>query len=151
MKYQDIHKKKKGFSLLEILLSVTLVAMLFSVAIPIFLSFYTKNDFDISTNTIGQSLRRAQILSQASDGDSSWGVRVDTGNIVLFKGSSYGVRDASYDESYELSTTITPSGLQEVVFGKFNGEPLQTGTMTITLNDGTVRNISINEKGTISY
>lgn len=151
MKNPSVHKKKKGFSLIEMLLSVALVTILFSIAVPPYLSFYKKNDLDISQGTIGQTLRRAQLLSQAVDGDTTWGVRVESGNIVLFKGVSYAARDTAYDEAFDLVPTITPSGIQEVVFSKFSGEPQQTGTITLTLDSGEVRNITINEKGTVGY
>ena len=144
-------EKKKGFSMLEVLLSVAIVAVLFSISVPLFLSLYKRNDADVSVNVISQSLRRAQTLSQAVDDDTTWGVRVEAPNITLFKGATYATRDSAFDETYELSSTITASGLSEVVFAKFSGLPQQTGTILLTINSGETRDITINAKGTISY
>lgn len=146
-----IKNKKKGFSMLEVLLSIAIVGVLFSISVPLFLSLYQRNDVDISTNIVSQSLRRAQTLSQAVDDDSSWGVKVENLSIILFKGVTYATRDTAFDETFELSSTITHSGLSEVVFTKFTGLPQQTGTIVLTLNSGEIRNITINAKGTISY
>jgi len=137
--------------MLEVLLSVAIVAILFSIAVPLFLTLYRRNDADTSVNAIVQSLRRAQTLSQAVDDDTTWGVRVQSGSITLFRGASYAARETGFDETYDLAPTITPSGLQEVVYSKFSGMPQQTGTILLTLNSGGTRDITVNAKGTIIY
>jgi hypothetical protein len=110
-----------------------------------------RNDLDIAAVTTAQSLRRAALLSQAVDGDTSWGVKIQTGNITLFKGISYVARDITYDEVSNLPTSITPSGLSEIVFTKFSGLPGSTSTITLTSNANETRTITINPKGMVSY
>jgi len=140
-----------AFTLLEVLLSVAIVGVLTAISIPISLTLQIRNDVDVATSIAVQDLRRAQVLAQAIDGDNTWGVRTQAGSITLFKGASYGDRDSDFDEIFELSSSITPSGFQEVVFAKLTGYPQTTGTLTLTTSTGDVRNISVNAKGTISY
>jgi prepilin-type N-terminal cleavage/methylation domain-containing protein len=144
-------KQIRGFTLIEILLSITLVSVLVGLSMPVYQNFQLKNDLDIAANTIVQSLRRAQVLSQAMDGDTSWGVNIQSELITLFKGASYATRDTDFDEGFDMSNTITPSGAQEVVFAKFTGEPTSTGTATLTSSNTQVKNIIINAKGMLEY
>lgn len=141
----------KGFTLLEILLSIALIALLAGIAAPIYQSFQVRNDLDIAANTVAQTLRRAELLSQAVDGDVSWGVSIQSGSITLFQGVSYAGRNSDFDEIFDMPTSITPSGLQEIVFSRFSGEPQTTGTCTLTSSINEIRTITINEKGTIEY
>ncbi|MDD5416185.1 MAG: type II secretion system protein [Candidatus Daviesbacteria bacterium] len=141
---------KSGFTLLEVLLAISVVAILSGLSIPVFRIMLTKNDLDIATTTVAQTLRRAQLLSQAVDGDTSWGLQVQSGSIVLFKGTSFISRDSNFDETFDMATTIGVSGTTEYVFSKFTGLPQATGTINLsTENDS--RSVSINEKGTIGF
>lgn len=144
-------QKIKGFTFIEILLVVALISITAGISIPIYQSFQTRNDLEISGITIAQTLRRAQLLSQAVDGDISWGVNITVGNITLFKGESFSLRYAEFDEVFSMPTSISVSGLEEIIFEKFTGEPQNTGTTTLTSINNEKRSININSKGTISY
>ena len=141
----------KGFTLVEMALSLALLGIIFGIAAPYYQSFQVRNDLDIATNTIVQSLRRAQTLSQAGDGDMNWGVYVQVGSIIIFKGASYILRDVSYDEISNLPPSIESSGIAEVVFSKLYGIPQSTGTFTLTSTANETRNIIINEKGMVNF
>ncbi|MEK7106808.1 MAG: prepilin-type N-terminal cleavage/methylation domain-containing protein [Patescibacteria group bacterium] len=140
-----------GFTLVELMLTITLVTVLAGLSIPLYQSFQVKNATDIAANTLAQTFRRAQIISRASDGDTSWGVKAQNGSIVLFKGASYSGRDTTFDEIFNLPSTITPSGATEIVYTKFTGIPQATGTITLTASTGDIRTLTINSKGTVTY
>ena len=142
--------RKEAFTLIELLLSVSLIALMAAISVPVYQSFQVGNDLDVAVNTIAQSLRRAAALSQASDGDISWGLFIESGRITLFKGLSYLSRDPNFDEVFDLATSITPSGLSEIVFSKFSGDPQVVGDITLTTADE-FRTISINSKGAVLY
>ncbi len=140
-----------AFSLPEVLLSIAMIAIISGISTPVYQLFITRNNLDITATTIAQSLRRAQVLSQAVDDNISWGVSIQLGNIILFKGVNYASRDASFDEIFELPTNITPSGISEIVFAQFTGLPQTTGTTTLTSDTNEVRTIVVNSKGMIGY
>lgn len=141
---------KRGFTLLELLLSLATIGLLAGLSLPVYRTLITKNDLDIAATTIAQNLHRAQILSQAVDGDTSWGLKAQSGSIILFKGTSFTTRDSSFDETFAISTTINVAGLTEVVFSKFSALPQISGTTTLsTANDSRI--ITINEKGMVDY
>ncbi len=144
-------KHQKGFTLLEMLLSIALIALLSGLSIPVYQSFQVKNDLDIAANTIAQSTKRAQVLAQAVDGDTTWGIYIQSGSITIFQGSNYASRNTNYDEDFEMPTSITPSGLQEIVFSKLYGEPQAIGTVILTTSTNEIANLILNEKGMVSY
>ena len=141
----------RGFTLLEVLLSVAALSTIAGIGIPVFQSFQVRNDLDVAAVTVAQSARRAQILAEASDGDSNWGVEVAPGAVTLFKGDTFAARDAAYDETFVLPGTITASGLTDIVFAKMTGLPSAVGTLTLTSTINEVRLITFNAKGTVSY
>lgn len=136
---------------MEVLLSIATIAVIAGISIPFYQSFQVRNDLDITANTLVQTLRRAQTLSQAVDGDANWGVKTEISDLILFKGASFATRDTNFDEIFTVPLTITPSGLTEIVFTKFTGLPQSIGTTTLTASTAEIRNININEKGTLTY
>ena len=137
--------------MVEVMLSLAIIAALAGISAPIYQSFQVRNDLDIAGVTIAQSLRRAQVLSEAVDGDTTWGVDIRSGSITLYKGASYATRDTTFDELFDMPTSITPSGLSGIVFAKFTGLPQTTGTVTLTSNANETRTITVNSKGSVSY
>lgn len=141
----------KGFTLLEVLLVVVLMGALAALSAPIYNSYKLRNDFDIAINTATQSLYRAQILSQAVDGDSGWGVYIDVGNVVIYKGANYVSRDTNFDEEYAINSSIRVSGISEINFNKFTGLPQTTGNIILTNINNEVETININSQGMVQY
>lgn len=142
---------RKGFTLPEMLLSVTLLGIIGAMIIPSYHTFIVRNDLDLASMTLASNLRRAQSLSQSSDGDMTWGVHVGVGSILIFKGASYVSRDVGYDENTQIPKSITPTGINDIIFSKVIGIPSATGTFTFTSQANEKRNITINEKGMVDY
>ena len=143
--------QSQGFTLLEMLLSISLIALLAGMFLPLYSAVYVKNDLDLAASAIVQDWRRAQLLAQAVDGDSTWGVHVQTGSVTLFQGPNYVGRAIAFDEVFTFSDTITLAGLTDVVFSKMLGEPTPAGTLTVTASNNDVRAITLTSKGTLSY
>lgn len=141
----------RAFTLLEVLLSVAALTVIAGISLPIYQSFQVRNDLDIAATTVAQSCRRAEVLAQASDGDTNWGVHIQPGSIVLFQGTIYAVRNETFDEIFTMPTSVVPSGMSDVVFEKFTGMPMTTGTTTLTSSTNETRTITINAKGMVNF
>ncbi len=140
----------KAFTFVELLLVITIIAILLALTIPLGISFYKKQQLDVTTEGVIQALRRAQ-LKAASQADYSFGVYLgsgQTGRYVLFRGDSYGTHDD--EEIFDISPNISFSGLSEVVFSRLSGISSVTGDIILTSNSDTEA-ININEIGRISY
>jgi prepilin-type N-terminal cleavage/methylation domain-containing protein len=144
-------KKCAGFTLIEIMLGLALIGIVAGVTIPVYQSFQVRNDLDVASGTIAQTMRRASALSRASSGDLSWGILATTTSITLFQGASYSARNTYLDEVFDLPSAITPTDHIEIIFNKLTGDPTTTGTTTLTSSINETRNININSKGKIEY
>ncbi len=139
---------KRAFTLIEIMLVVALMVAVGSISAPIYQSFQVKNNLDIAAYTITQTLRRAQILSQAGAGDAIWGVQIANGSVTLFNSN-----DATLNEVSEISSNISvsPAGISSVAYAKLSGEPQTAGNIILTTSNNDTATITINAKGTIEY
>lgn len=153
-KLQTTHYKlqtNKGFTLLEVLLSIALIAIILGITTPVYVAFSRRNDLDLATDTATQALRRAQILSQGMSSDDNWGVEIQFGNIIIFKGNVFSTRDQNFDENFSISSAITFSGSNEVIFNKFLGDTSGGTINLINTTENATRTININSKGLVTY
>lgn len=141
-----------GFTLLEVLLSVGILAMLGALSMPVYQSFLVRNDLSNTTAATASTLRRAEQYASGSKSDSTWGVKIQADVMTLFKGSSFASRDASFDETVTLPDTITVSGpLTEVYFSKMTASPNTTGSFTLTSSTNDTRTVTLNAEGLVTY
>ncbi len=129
---------------------IALMTIVGAIVAPLSIDYQQRNDLDIAQTTFVQCIRRAQQMSMAGEADSAWGLAVNTGNIIIFKGVSFLTRDTSLDENYDISSSITFSGQSEYSFAKTTGLPSTTGSVTLT-NSNYQKSVSLNEKGIVNY
>ncbi|MCK5510125.1 prepilin-type N-terminal cleavage/methylation domain-containing protein [Candidatus Parcubacteria bacterium] len=135
------HKKyKKGFTLLEIILSITIIIVLAGAVSPFYVDWKNAVELDTAVSQLKQDLRFARARSLSGYNDSPHGAYFDINpsgadKIVVYQGSSYAAREVGYDKEYifdvslSLDTIITGN---EINFSQGLGEPSQTGEVSIT-------------------
>lgn len=138
----------RGFTLIEVLLAGSVIALIAGIMLPVSVALKNRTDLDTAATGLTQALRRASFLSQSNRDNSRWGVRVESGSIILFHGSNYQSRDASFDEITSTSPSISSSGTTEFVFEKLTGNLGAERTLTLTFN-AEQRIITINAKGVV--
>lgn len=143
--------KQGGFTLLELLLSLSIIGVLAGLSIPVYESFSRRNDLDIATQSTVSAIRRAASYSRAGVGDSAYSVRINDTSVVLFKGTSYATRDQSFDETLIIPDIITTGGLTDIQFAKLTGMPNTSGSITLSTTTSDTRTITINAKGMVDY
>lgn len=146
-----VFHRSAGFTLVEALLSVAIIGILTGLSAPVYERVIGSNNIEIAASTLAGTLRRAQLLSQAVDSDSEWGVKIEAGSIILYRGANFSSRDPAYDEVYSISPSISFSGINDLSFSKVFGSPSTIGNISLTSPSNETKIISINSKGTISY
>ncbi len=146
---------KRGFTLLEVLLSIACIALLAGISAPIYSSFYKKNEVLLTRESVIESLYRASSYARNMEGQGrSWGVYFDEEKITLFEGGSYLTADPeSFEEmTYNGDTIVGPSP-SEIIFLSKTGYPnFNEGLWSITVSNSLESYIIIvNPFGMISY
>ena len=143
-------QKRRGFSLVELLLSVAIIAGLASLSAPVTIRYLSYHNLASAEDSAIMALRRAQSLSFYDRNAQPWGVYIQEGEIVVFSGTSYASRESFRDERYAISPGITITGDKEIIFDRLTGEV--ESLKTVVFSDDFDRSIRIyaHEKGSIS-
>jgi prepilin-type N-terminal cleavage/methylation domain-containing protein len=141
-------RSRKGFTLIELILVVALVALIGSVAGLLYSNIYLRNAASNAQDELVFSLRKAQMYSMMGRQGSNWGVAIG-GNIVLYSGNSYASRNTAFDESYAVPNTVAIIGANEINFARLTGYPNVTSTITIA-SPGRTYTVQIQPQGIVS-
>jgi type II secretory pathway pseudopilin PulG len=125
----------KGFTLVELLLSVALIFIIAALTFPVGTSFYRSQMLREATDGVLGGLRRAQQFAHTGKDDTAFGVYLTSGSYTIFEGDSYAARNVAEDEVHQVSTAVEFSGLSEVVFSELEGIPSTSGAITLTVDD----------------
>jgi len=147
--------KKAGFTMMEFLLVVGIIAILSYMTVPLGINFYRSQVVETARTNLLEVLGKARQNAVLMKGDSRYGVLVDTMNgslstYTLYKGNSFGSKDDDFDEVYTQPPGITISAVGtsnltsgDINFNKLSGTTNATGTITITHSGGEARAIII--------
>jgi prepilin-type N-terminal cleavage/methylation domain-containing protein len=150
----ELGSGKRGFTLVEILITVSITIILAAAAFPVYGSLQVSAQLNENSSQIIQALRTAKQRSLAGYNNSEHGVKFVANSYVLFQGSSYAVRQSTYDRSVTLDSPLGlfwsfGGGVDEINFSKGVGVPNTTGTITLVHDVSGTRTISINSLGMV--
>jgi hypothetical protein len=128
-----------------------MISILAGLSLPFYNNLMAKNAIAVSRQAVSRSFHRAQYLSRAVDGDSTWGIKLLDGQIVVFRGATYAGRNTAYDEVTNLSSGVTFTGNTEIVFSKLYGLPDNTTSINIAGPNNTTLEITVNSHGILNY
>lgn len=140
--------RKKGFTLVDVLLTFSIIAITAGVSVPVYQNYKIRSDLDLAVVQVVHGLSRAQLLSQTGKEDGRWGYRVPEGTVFL--GENFVVRDTDEDEVIVLPPGISVFGIKEVVFARVTGVPSPTGDIILEASNGERRTITVGQDGTLS-
>ncbi|MEE8131823.1 MAG: prepilin-type N-terminal cleavage/methylation domain-containing protein, partial [Candidatus Paceibacterota bacterium] len=140
----------KAFTLLELLITLGISAMVLAVSWPLMTNIYLSFQITSEVDNLIAVLRKAQSLAFTNQDQSPYGVYILESQYLVFKGSSYAGRDPTFDEKFAKPSDIIISGLSEVVFTPLSGVSNATGTFDLS-NGRQNLSIQINDEGTINY
>jgi prepilin-type N-terminal cleavage/methylation domain-containing protein len=131
---------KKGFTLVEMLVVLAIIAILLLIATPQFNKFRQAEVLNAASRDVLSSLEKARSNTLSSVNSSEYGVHFQSDQVIIFKGLTYSV-GAVTNESISISepasiTNVTLGGVSgstgNVYFNRLYGAPSTTGTVTIS-------------------
>lgn len=140
------NKMKDGFTIIELLLVITIVIMLGTTSVVFFSRFLTQNAVITTQDQLIGQLRKAQLYAMMGKQDSNWGVAFSANTITLFQGDSFTLRNTAFDETFFVNQNIAISGFSEIVYTKTTGLPSTSGSYNITGADS-IKEVSVNTQG----
>ena len=155
-----LYKNRKGFSLIEIIISISILAIISSSAFVWFVSYQRQTELDSVSKIIISVLRDAQSRSTSGTDNKKWGVLFDNSNnkLILFRDEGFGYATATIKEENYLSQFIKidesslAEGCNEIIFINSKGNTAKNCVIKIVDlgNDNNFINISITSLGLIS-
>jgi prepilin-type N-terminal cleavage/methylation domain-containing protein len=144
--------KNSGFSLIELLIVVSISLLLAVAAIPIYSNLYGGTQLGETEMQVIQNLRLAREDAVSGLNNAAAGVMFLGTSYVIYQGSSYATRNSAYDRTYTLDNALTITTTltnNEVNFSKIVGNPNNTGTVTIIHSTMGAKVITINRLGAV--
>lgn len=144
---------KGGFSLVELLVVLSLLVVITVLVVIGFQNYARYQEYDQTVAGISAILNDARTQARASELGVAHGVKINSGSLVTFVGSTYSAGDTKNVTSLFNNVTITPTlsgGATSVVFNSLTGIPTATGTVTIIgKNHVATTTITISNTGVI--
>lgn len=143
-----------GFTLLEVMVSVAILALVASVGWFSFASYAARRELDSSAARVAALITEAQRKTLAGEDSSAYGVHFESDRAVLFRAPSY--VSGSADNKTEMLTrritipTISFSG-NEVIFKRLTGAAVSAGSVTLSVrgNSSVSKTVSVNALGVV--
>ena len=139
--YQTSKNKKRGISIIEILISIGIIAILSSVSVYVFARLAQNISLDRDANVVVSYIDKARTMSINSVDSIEHGVYFEANKVTVFNSTAYSPSniDSYYDipaKSVITSIDLT-GGASALYFDKLTGAPNNSGTITLTSSDGT--------------
>lgn len=131
-------KKEKGFTIIELLVSLSVLAILSAGIIVGYNSVSQSSQLKTNTFKVLDVLNLARTRTLASLATSSYGVHFETSQYVLFKGTTYSAMDSN-NIFYVLPTVLQITNINlsgagvDVVFDRLTGKTSQSGSLVVEL------------------
>lgn len=129
----------RGFTLIEVLIVISLLTMLAGLTLFFDVSSFRRTAFNAELATLAVALQTARADALNNINQSAHGVKIYPGSYngyVVFEGTDYSHRDATKDVSIPSMYTVSvaPLSADEVVFKQLSGEA-STTNYTLALFD----------------
>lgn len=125
---------KKAFSIVEILIVISIVAILTSMTFYFFNNIGSNQSLDTTTVSVISILDEAKSNAISSKDASNYGVRIFNDKLVSFK-NNYGTDNKEFVIS-KLLIVSTSTGIgSDIIFTNLYGDTNASGTITISILD----------------
>lgn len=129
----------KGLSLLEAIIVLAILALMLAVVMPQFGKSRETQVLNTAVGDILSAVSQARAQTLASVDSSSYGVRFEADEVIIFKGTNFSANDPDNQNINIVSpagiTNVTLAGVSgtsgDFYFSRLSGVPSKSGTITI--------------------
>ena len=131
-------KKLKGFTLIEIVMVVTLLGLSIGLVMSWTMSSLDRAELQSSTESVISIIRKQQTAAMNSRNNLPHGIRFESNQFTSFEGVDYASSSPITRQVFSLPSNIhitdisLVSGLNDMTFHKASGETGESGSLTIT-------------------
>ena len=130
--------KKRGYTAIEIVLVIGIMGILVTMVGLSFSAFRNSNILAVETEKVVSLIAQARNDTLSSKNDTVYGVRVESGRVVLFESDTFSEVDPdnieiSLDTSVALTDIVLNGGGSDIVFKRLSGKTNELGTMSLVL------------------
>ena len=155
--------RRWGITMIEILITVAIAAILMGVSIVNLYGFRNRTDLSNTTRTIGAALREAQSRAIAQASSSAWGVHFENSTTTrpfyaLFISTTYSATSTVTRAPLPLTVAYVTSSLalgaaRDVTFAQLTGAPSASTSIVIAItgNGSASATIAVASSGAITY
>lgn len=137
---------KKGFTLVELLLTIGIFAIIATLTSINFFSTYAQSNLGAAEDVLIADIKSAQSNAMAGKGSTNWSVIIPNPNSYVMMPDNF---TTTLQNGITISTSLASNKLE---FARISGEIVGyiAGQDTITLaNGGNIKTIRLNQYGTI--
>lgn len=155
--YRNAHitkHRRRGITLLEILMALAVMLFLAAIVIGSFAQFRNSKVLDTATEEIVSVLAKARGKTLASVNATTYGVHFEASQVVLFSGAAYNPSAPDnemyvLDPALEISSIALSGGGADVVFARLTGKADRSGTITVRVKSdiSKTRTVTLHETG----
>jgi prepilin-type N-terminal cleavage/methylation domain-containing protein len=149
---------KKGFSILEIMLVIAIIAILLAIVLPSLTKSRNTQALSASTEAVISVLNQARSKTLSSEKDTAYGVKIDSASVTLFVGTTYNAGTQTNIVTNLQNNITIPSGNvslagggSEVVFNRLTGATDDFGTVIVQVSNdsNSKKTITIEKTGNV--
>ena len=150
-------KNQKGITLIWVIVTIAIIAILVKIVVSPLGSGRKIQVLKTTTETTIALLNQARATTLASEDSSQYGVHIESGRIVFFKGTTFSNGSAynnviSIPSEVAIASISLQGGGSDVVFKRLTGDTDYYGTFEIQVvgNTSVKRTVTITKTGVVS-
>lgn len=136
-------KTQKGISYIELLVVMSLIAIIGAAVSPFLSNFIQRNNLETTVDNLVGTVRKAQAYSMDGKENSVWGVCLNGDSIRLYTGSC---NSPIISEDYSVPASVSITSLTDTTFSRLRGEPSNSLNVTISTDIGSTT-VTLNAAG----
>ncbi len=139
-------KNERGFTMIEILLVMAIIAIVTTFSAVFYSRFLTQNAVANAADQVAGQIQKARIYAMSGKQNSNWGVSFTSPILTLYSGASYAARNPSLDEKFRINSNVSVTGLLDLNIARATGVPGAVTTVTISAGNN-IKTVTINSQG----